>query len=292
MVARIGFKRMLLSLPGSAADYETVGVTVKLAELLEVGLVGLFAEDRSLIGVASMPCVREFRMLGGGWQPMELGQLAEELDRATARARRLFSEVARQSGATVRFQVAREPIADAIQTLATAEDIVVVIEPRHPIERVSEQFIRSIDAAFRASAAVMIVPSRVTRSSGPIAAVVSGPYDPCIATAAALAASADETLVVVGSATTIDAVAASSDTGLSDRRIELVAVGRDPIDASVLIGELQKIGERLIVISRQTLADDKIPALASSRSVPIMVIEPLATASAPAAVTADQAPRS
>jgi hypothetical protein len=108
MAHRIEFKRMVLGLPLSATDYEMVSVTAKLAELLRLNLVGMFVEDRSLINIANLPCVRELRALGGGWQPIEIGQFTTELEHAAATAHRLFSKIARNCNIETSFRAEKD----------------------------------------------------------------------------------------------------------------------------------------------------------------------------------------
>ena len=270
------FKRMLLGLPQSAADYAMVGVTARLAELLRLNLVAMFVEDRSLVDIAGLPCVRELRALGGSWQPIEIGQLAAELEHSAATARRLFADIARHCSVETSFRIEKGSAADVIGSLATAEDIVVVIEPRHPVERVTQQFTRLVDAAFQASAAVMIVPSRVARVSGPIVAVAAEPDDPSIDAAMGIAAAAHEKLIVVSQTEIADlAVSLSASARSADVRAELAQVRKGPLCATLLADDLWQAGERLIVTSRGTLAAAEASTLASMRSTPIVIIEPL-----------------
>jgi hypothetical protein len=275
MAHHTAFKRMILGLPPNAADYQMVRLTAKLAELLQLNLVGMFAEDRSLIDMAGLPCVRELRALGGGWQPIEIGKLTSELEQAATTAHRLFTDIARHCGVETSFRIEKGTAADAIGAMATAEDIVVVIEPRHPIERVSQQFTRLIDAAFRASAAVMIVPSRVARPAGPIAAVAAAPNDPSIVAAMGIAEAAHEKLIVVCQPEKFDSDATlAASVKFADVRPEFVRIRSGQLDASLLADELQPLNERLIVISRGTLADAEALMLASMRSTPVVIIEP------------------
>ena len=270
------FKRMILGLPQSAGDYPLVGATVKLAEMLHMHLVAMFADDRSLMHVAGLPFARELRPLGGGWQSIDVGQLTAEFERSSATARRLFGEVARNCSVETSFRVEQGTAADIIASLATAEDIVVVIEPTNPAERVTQQFIRLMDSAFRTSASVMIVPCRIARLSGPIVALASGPEDPSIEAAAGIAKAARERLIVMGPAERFTANSAWSQAiGAAGGRMEFASTAALP-NAAKLAGELQRWNERLLVMSRGVLDDAQVPTLASLRSIPIVVVEPIA----------------
>jgi len=281
MAHRIEFKRMVLGLPLSVTDYEMVGVTVKLAELLRLNLVAMFVEDRGLIDMAGLPCVRELRAFGSGWQPIEIGQLTTELERASATAHRLFANIARNCSVETSFRVEKGSAADVIGSLATAEDIVVIIEPRNPVERVSQQFTRLIDAAFQASASVMIIPCRVARSAGPIVAVAIDPDDPSINTALRIAAAAHEKLIVVSPSEDLESNASLATLIASAGvRVEFVRSRKGQIRATSLADDLQQFNERLIVTNRGTLTDSEAPTLASLRSTPVVIVEPVYSANA------------
>jgi hypothetical protein len=134
----------------------------------------------------------------------------------------------------------------------------VIIEPRNPVERVSQQFTRLVDAAFQAAAAVMIIPNRVARSTGPIVAVAVDPDDPSIGTAMGIAAAAHEKLIIVSSSESIGS-SASLATLIESAgvRVEFVRDKKGRLHATALAGDLQQLNERFIVISRGTLTDGK-----------------------------------
>ena len=58
------------------------------------------------------------------------------------------------------FNVAKGSSEAVMATSAAADDIIVIIEPRNPAERVTQQFTRVLDAAFGFAVTVMVVPSR------------------------------------------------------------------------------------------------------------------------------------
>ena len=124
------FKRMVLGLPQNARDYAAVAAAAGLAELLGIGLAGLFVEDATLLEVAGLPCVRELRPLEGGWRPISLTQLAREIEHTAATARRLFDEATRLCTVETSFSLARGAAADVLAGQATADDILVIVEPR------------------------------------------------------------------------------------------------------------------------------------------------------------------
>ena len=193
------FKRMLLGLPQSAADYEMVGVTARLAELLQLNLVAMFVEDRSLIDIAGLPCVRELRALGGGWQPIEIGQLTAELEHAAATAHRLFADIARNCSVETSFRVEKGSAADVIGSLGDGR--------RHRRHHRAEESGRKGKSTIH-SAGRRGVPSlrggddhsesRGQSHAGRLSRWRADPDDPSIDAAMGIAAAAHERLIVVG----------------------------------------------------------------------------------------------
>jgi hypothetical protein len=271
---RVDFKRMLVRLPRSAHDYAAVGVTAQLAGLLGMSVVATFIQDVELVDMAALPCVRELRPLGGGWHPIEGRQLARDLERAAATAQRLFYDAVRPTRIETSFNLARGSAADVMGSSAAADDIIVVIEPRHPAERVTQQFTRLVDAAFGTSAAVMVVPSRIARTAGPIAAVISGSGDPSIRSALAIAAAAKERVIALGpSGLKMDGSIVELAEALGVR-IEAGPAIQEPLDVVSLLSHLARLKERLVVMGRAAVIDRGGPMIASLRRVPVLLTEP------------------
>jgi hypothetical protein len=274
MQGRTEFKRMVLGLPQSASDYPMVGMIAKLAELLHLSLVGMFMDDRSLMHIAGLSCVRELRSVSAGWQPIDIDTLATELDRGAATAHRLFTEAVQSCSVETSFRVEKGLAGDVIGALATAQDIIVVIEPKNPAERVTQQFTRLVGAAFQAAAAVMVVPSRIARFAGPIIAVARNPEDSSINVAVRLAAAAREKLVIVGPSDILGLSSSISNLTLSvGAPVELAPIPA-PLKMMTVAGDLRRWNERLVVMSRGTLKDSEALALASFRSIPVVITEP------------------
>jgi hypothetical protein len=269
MDSPVDFKRLLLGLPHSALDHASVAFAAELAELMGLGVLGLFMEDEGLAHLAALPQARELRSLGGGWHPIDAAELAAIRGQAAVEARRRFEEAAKTRRVAATFNRAEGPIAEIIGSQSTAGDIIVVIEPRNPAERVTHQFMQLMDAAFNAPSAVLLVPSRITRRSGPIVAVAESAEDASVQAALKLAALTKERLIVL------------APPKLDDRELARlaeqsgVAVDRQALPGK--IGELElsallsRNRERFVVLSREG-ADDRRPArLASGRRVPVLV---------------------
>lgn len=269
----VDFKRMVLGLPHSATDYASVAFTAQLAELLGLDIVGLFVEDESLADLAALPCVRELRALGGGWQPIDAAQMAQGSGQVAAEARRLFENVAKALRVGTQFSLVKGAVAEIINSQSTVSDIIAVIEPKNPAERVTHQYRQLINVAFNAPAATLLVPSRISRQTGPVLAVAASSRDPSIQAALGIASSSKERLIVL------------APPGADRREIEQRAEPRRvPVDWRPLGSEataaldlgasLLGTKERIVVLSRGRGDDQIISRLASRRGVPVLVTEP------------------
>lgn len=263
------FKRLVLRLPASAADYPAVTFTAQLAERLGLDVVGLFVEDESLLGLADLPFVRELRALGGGWHPLDAAQLARGAGHASAEAHRLFQQAVKALRVAARFDLAKGPLAAALGAQSAAEDILAVIEPRHPGERVTHQFRELMETALDARCAVLLVPSHIVRRRGPIVALATSGADPSLPAALRIAAAIHERLVVLAPPE-IDAAALAQLAAAAHVPVDRVPVGAD---AAALLAQLARLNERLVVLSRAA-ADRRLPPqLASGRGIPVLVTQ-------------------
>ncbi|RIA56006.1 hypothetical protein [Dichotomicrobium thermohalophilum] len=277
------FRRLILGLsPGSRRD--SAETAADLARLLDVELFGLFLEDAGLRELGNISVAREFRPLGGGWRPIRAEQMARDLDEAAREAERAFFAAAHRMARRHQFEVRRGPIADAIASLSETNDIVMISEPGSAAERATAQFSALVEAAFRSSAAVLLVPTEIARRTGPVVAIAAKPDDPCIQTAAGIAAMAGEPLVVLqaydgATGGQVDVLAGA---GLTVRAVQVGAAGiSDPV---VCVEALALIGERLMVMSHTHAARTFAPAMLAARRVPVLVLEPERGESEPAPV--------
>ena len=269
------FRRMVLGLPHSAGDYAAVHTAADLAEVLGIDLLATFIEDTGLRGLADLPGMRELQPLGAGWRSIDTAQLTRDIERAAGTARRLFAEATRTRGIKARFDVAHGPAAEIVSALVQTDDILVVIEPKNPAERITQQFTALLDAAYKSASAMMLIPSRVARTSGPIIAIALSLDDPSIPVALATAAATKEHLIVLGvsgqrvSSSDLDEAARA--VGVT---VESMSSSAAPIDGRTLAAALAPLRERLVVVTRGTF-DDVVPSIvASLRAVPVLVLEP------------------
>jgi len=268
------FRRLILGLQPGTSD-RAMRLAAELAELLDLDLLGLFFEDRGLRELAGIPFAREFRPLGGGWQPFDLDRLAHDLEVAAASVERLFTNVVKDLGGHSQFEVMRGPVSETLASTSRASDIVVIMEPASAAERVSAQFSALIEAAFRSAAAVMLVPTRVARNSGPIVAIATTANDPSIAVAVSIAGAAKEAVIVLdtgGQNPADEQLSQLADkAGVTIRRIATRKLSTDPM---ACLEALHPLRERLLVMTRVPFDGEVASAIAGARQVPVLVIEP------------------
>jgi hypothetical protein len=132
-----------------------------------------------------------------------------------------------------------------------------------------------IEAAFRSTAAVLLVPPRIVRTKGPIVAIATAAGDPSIMAAAAIAVAAKETLVVIEAGKQVRGKVETSrlatDTGLTVQRIVGGELSPDPHACLEVMRALQ---ERLVVMARTPFDGAIASAIGAARQVPVLVIEP------------------
>jgi hypothetical protein len=248
---------------------------VELANLLHLDLLGLFIEDADLRQLASIPLARELRLLGGGWQPIELGRLTRELELAARRTERLFAEAAKPLLTRHQFEVVRGATRETIASVSRADDILMLAEPSGLAERATHQFTSFSRAALESAASVMFVPPYPVRSAGAVAVIVRSADEVALRSAAAIAAAAAEPLILcVAENGGLDrsAHAAVADTGvkIGSRSLDRRALA----EPRALAHELEGLRDRLLVVTRGAISDDAARTLASLRRIPVLMIEP------------------
>lgn len=275
MPAEHSFKRLVLGLQPSAPD-RAMRLAVDLAGLLHVDLLGLYLEDTALRNLAGIPFARELRALGGGWHPIDLDRMSHDLDLAARSIERFFTDATSGLPTKCQFEVVRGPTSETIASISRTGDIVIVAEPVSPAERATQQFSGLIEAAFRSAAAVLVVPSQIARTAGAIVAIAAAPDDPSVETAAAIALAAKENLIVLESGEHGYDDGRLRDlvdrTGLAVRRI--VAGPASLADAAACAHAFRTVQERLVVMTRRTSTHEVALSIASSRRIPVLVIEP------------------
>ncbi len=269
---RIGFKRMLVGLPQGMANPASVEAAVDLAEFLQIELLATFVADASLLELAGLTAARELRTLDQEWQPLELARISRDLKSAAGVARRRFADSVKSRTIKTSFDVVAQ--AQMVASRIRADDIVAIIEPSHPGETITRQCTGLLDAAFASAGAVLVVPTRIARTTGPIMVTASDPEEPSIRAALAVAAALKERLIVVtppGTRLPIEVLAEAEQLGVL---VEHIASGGLRAEASLAVPALARLQERLRIVTRDVLTDWSPRLFSSLQGIPLLVIEP------------------
>lgn len=271
------YRRVVLELGQGEVDAVSLRAAAEFARLLDASLHALFVEDEALLSLADLPFARELRLPSRQWRSVDAAALAADLHRAAAAAERLVEECARAAGVPRLFEVARGDPAECLGALCALGDIIAIAEPRDHAARAARSFRRVRDAAAGSAASVLLLPAAAPPRPGPVVAVLAGADDPALEPAAAIAARARDTLVLVGPAAAETAIRhrlASLPHPAVVRWHGLAAVGRDAL-AAVLAGT----AERLLLVTRGTASAPDLAAataLAGERGAPVVLVEPAA----------------
>lgn len=267
------FTRLVLGLQTSR-DEHALRFGVEFANLLHLDLLGLFVEDVNLRQLARFPFARELRTLEGDWRPLQLDRLSNELDLATRRAERLFADAAKALTGKYRFEVVRGAVSEAISLVSRANDIVMIPEPVNLAERATLEPSSFHQAALGSAASVMFAPPHPLRNRGAIAVIARSDDETTIETAAAIAATSAEKLIIlrVGDETPpshIPTTPAATELRGRTLTIDRAALGNPHAVAHALEG----MHERIVVAPRGLISDDTARSTASLRRLPVLLVK-------------------
>jgi hypothetical protein len=224
----------------------------EFARLLKLEILGIFIEDRSVLGLSTLPFARELRLPGHDWQALEPQRVARELQAAAEQARRLFREEVESQGVICRFEVQRGDPATLVSGVAETTDILIVAEPI-AANRLGSAFAPTRRAALASAAAVLLLPPSGMPQRGPVVVVAAGTSDPCFLLASRIAAAMGEEALVIPPT--------------------------DEISTPALMMSLQRtVGydrERMLVLARSKSKElDEMPLeLAAQRNVPVLIVD-------------------
>lgn len=264
------FRRVVLGLHHDAPR-RGLRLAAEVAALLQVELCGLFIQE----DLAALPFAREFRPLGGGWRTLDLDEIAEEVKTAASLAQRSFAEAVKGLGLSCHFEIVQGSMTETIASISRTGDIIVVYEPANPADRITFQSQSMIKAALGSAAAVLLVPRGVERLTGAVVALASNRRDPSAAAGAAIAALASEKLIVIEAFDERDRTPISENATAAPAQFERMSVPKAHLlHAAGVSAAFRLLQERLVVMTRGSF-DDAMPAMiASTRRVPVLLIEP------------------
>lgn len=268
-----GFKRLVLALqPG--APSANLRIAAEMARLLDLQLLALVLDDLILTAVARLPFTREFRGPALGWQKLDPDRLACDVYAATQILRRSIERAARKLEANAQLEMMKGPPAETIRAISRAGDILLLAEPNSPAERASVQYNWLTEAVLGSPATVLRVPARLARRKGPVVAIAATEDDPSIQIAAAIAASCREELVVIDTDHLEHPLSVRELADDERLRIERISASQGALgDPNLLHHPFGVLQERLIVLTRGAFDERVAPTVASSRQVPVLLID-------------------
>ncbi len=172
MAGPVLYARLVASFPAGVSP-AAVDAVIELARALGAQLQAVLLEDLATLALAELPSPRAYDVRAALWRDMPLDDVRRELELAASALQRRL-EAARSAGLQAQLAVARGGPGSVLEQLAVASDLLVVTEPADPMARWVQPFSGLLAAALSAPAAMLYLPHRGARNSGPIAAVGEG----------------------------------------------------------------------------------------------------------------------
>lgn len=238
------FRRVVVSF-AQPTPRQTVRVAADLARHLRLELLGLFIEDARLRALGNLRFLREFRLSGDGWQPIDISRLEAELDLSRRSAERVVAGIAGEFGAISRFEVAGGQTGVAAEGRFQNDDLVVFGGGTAGFA-----IQRPVAEALCSAAAVVLVPPRLIRIRGVIAVFRREADDPVVRVASLLAEALGEELT----------------------RLDLPPDERAGSPLLAALSKLKPLRERMVVLPWQdngALAE----RIATLRGVPVLIVD-------------------
>lgn len=266
--------RLLLDLRHAASDPAALAAVLGLARLLELDPLGIFVEDEDVFCLAGLPFAREICLPMSAWRALDPARLAAEMADLGEQARRAFERASAELGRPVQFARLRGDPGALLADQAGAADIIALAATAGPAGLADAAMRRLEATVLGVGRTVLMLPPRLMRTRGPVAAVISGSVADELELAIRVAVSSGERLLLLSAASareTAEAVAAAEASGMAAARIAVRALAA-PTGEAILAG-LAGVGERLLVLPRAR-AGDRLSLLAAARGVPVLAVEP------------------
>ena len=269
------FKRLVLGLQAGPSA-RAIRAAAEFASLLNLELVGLFFEDTRLEKLSGIPFAREFRLLGGGWRPIDIDRLSRDFELAARNAQRLLANIAAQFSTKWQFEVTRELFGEAFGHFSRASDIVMIVQPESPAEYATRQFPLLMEAALQSAPAVMLAPAHPSLSTGPVIAIAAIPNDPCIYTAAEIAIAAKEELVIICAGAGDESAAAVRELEAGPSlQIRSVRRGENLLSSLASLSSLlDQLKGRFVVFTRGVTPLEALLRAGLFRRISVLAVEP------------------
>lgn len=260
LVTAPGLRRLVLALAHGMADPRSMGLAAEFARDFDLDLLGVYAEDETVLRLPEFPFAREIRRLTHDWHALDPARLSDDLHVQAEAARRHMRQVLDRTGLRGGFEMRRGDPVHCVTEVCSAQDAIVMTVScglgQAPMTDL-------LPAAERSAAAVLVLPDRMVRHRGPVVAVAERVDDPAVALAQALAERQHARLLVL--ATGVEAGVA----GEGEVRVLASLSADDVLRALVMIR-----GERLVVLAPAAATRIGIEGalrLAAAGSVPVLL---------------------
>ena len=277
MSRHVEFRRAVFGFNLETSNPLALDVAARLAELLRLDLVGLFIVDERLQRAAEYPAAREFVSGLEGWRPLNPDQLRQELDVAALWAEHALSSRASARKLTSGFRILAGDLSQTLVSFSTASDILVVPAPSAGTANLTRSSSFLSEAAIRSVAAVLLLPPVPAPLRGAVVAIANSPEDRSIQVASAIAAAANEKLIIIETYAA-GAVTRPPETGTGPAGIAHIHGGRellrDPWPSVSPHRPTRGRPYRPHAPEGSPGQNEFSSALARHRNVPVLVLEP------------------
>jgi hypothetical protein len=167
MVAPVLYTRLVASFPAGVSP-AAVDAVIDLARALGAELQALLLEDLATLAMVELPSPRTYDPRASLWRDVQPMEMQRELELAAAVLRRRL-ETAQRAGLQAQLTVTRGGPGSVLRQYGQESDLLVVTEPADPMAHWVQPFTGLLQAVLASPAAVLYLPHRGARGSGPIA---------------------------------------------------------------------------------------------------------------------------
>lgn len=267
------YRRLLLDLRHAGGDPAALSAVLGLARLLDLDPLGIFVEDEDVFSLAGLPFARELCLPMGAWRALDPSRLAGEMAALAQQARRALERASAELGRPAQFTRLRGDPGALLAEQAGEADIIALAASATPSGLADAAMRRLEEALLGIGRTVLLLPPRLLRTRGPVAAVVSDAGAAEVELAVRVAVASGEPLMLLSAADerqTGEAIAAAEAAGVAAARIVVRALVA-PTTEAILAG-LAGSGERLLVLPRVRVGA-RLSPLAAARGVPVLAID-------------------
>ncbi len=266
--------RLVVGICADPPSRPVIELAAELAALFGASFSAMMIDDGSPDILGSLPFAREYVAYRAQWRDIGNDDVESRREQAYRRARDLFSQIANAKGLQAEFEVLSGRSQDELSAAIAQYDIVALAAPALAGGWMMLPFSAFGEAVLQSPAAVLILPPRILRRTGPIALLASTGDRAAIEFAVRLARESGENFVFFcrTESVTMDFVVLAESVDLPRGRLRIIDV--DGVDLQQIGALLAGIGERILILGRELIphpALQRLIAIAASRSIPVLL---------------------